>query len=162
MIQRIQSIFLLLAAISALVLFFVQIKYPSGFKMNDTDALNTLTVCYITEYQSETNDFIVKTLIIPALLCTLLVILPIINIFMYKNRRRQSLISRLNILVGTGLLVYLLFFLENKGGTKALIGDSMIHYLILALPALAIIFSYLANLFIMKDERLIKSADRIR
>jgi len=162
MIQRVQSIFLFLAAISALVLFFVQLKYPVNNSNETTDTKNIISVCYVSEYQQAIEDFTKKTLIIPALLCSLLLIVPLVTIFFYKNRRRQSLFSRLNILIGTALLVYILFFLESKGGTKSLINNDFNNYLILVLPALAVVFSYLANLFIMKDERLIKSADRIR
>lgn len=162
MLQRIQSLFLLLATVSSVVLFFVRIEFPSGSTVDGKSVLNVITVCYVSEYQPDTKEFVKKTLFVSALLNTLISLIPLIALFLYKNRMRQSLFCRLNILLGAGMIVYLLFTFERYGGAKQLIKDTTAHYLILILPALTVLFSYLANLFILKDERLVRSADRIR
>lgn len=160
MIQRIQSLFLLLSAVFAIVLFFVKVSFPAA--VNEKDVNNLITVCYVSEYQQDDDGFKTKPLYFSGILNTLVAVISLLTIFLYKNRIRQSLFCRLNILLGAGLIVAIIFVFENYGGVKQLIGNESKHYLILILPALSVLFSYLANLFILKDERLVRSADRIR
>ena len=162
MIQRIQSAFLLLAVVSAILLFFVKIEYQPKVTPDNSKTTNTLSVCYLSEKSADNNTAVTRTLVISALLNTIMAIVPLLTIFFYKKRPLQSLLCRLNILIGSGLLVYLLFYLEKLGGTKEIIGSTFSHYLIILLPATGMLFSYLSNIFIMKDERLVKAADRIR
>jgi len=162
MIQRIQSVFLLFAIISATVLFFIQLKHQLKSTTEEQGVSETITVCYISKTIEGSDDVEKKPLYISALLNSFLIVIALFTIFLYKKRTRQSLFCRLGILTGTGLLVYLLFFLEKAGGTKNLIGNNTQNYLFLILPALTVLFFYLSNVFIMRDERLIRSVDRIR
>ena len=85
-------------------------------------------------------------------------VISFITIFFYKNRKRQLIYNYLNIvlnLVLVGLLVYNLFNLPGEGiNSQKGIG--------LILPLISIILLFMANSGIKKDEKLVKSVDRIR
>lgn len=81
------------------------------------------------------------------------------NIFNFKKRPVQILLN--NIAIGlyvllTGLLLYELL---NLSGGKSDFPEKGIE---LAAPIIAIVMLLLANRYIKRDERLVKSADRIR
>ena len=85
-------------------------------------------------------------------------LLSLISIFSYKNRPRQVLFNRLNIFINAlliGLLVY--WMLNLPGGIS--IPEKGIEPVF---PFLSIVCLLLANMFIRKDERLVKSVDRLR
>ena len=78
--------------------------------------------------------------------------LSIFAIFQFKNRKRQQLIALIARFMITISLILLVFY----RGEHQSFGLGMI---LLIVPFLALIA---ANFFIKKDERLVKSADRIR
>ena len=90
--------------------------------------------------------------------CFACVLIGLLSIFSYKNRKRQILLNNISIVINallTGLLVYWLLNLSGgidfpKKGIEPLF------------PLLAIVFLVMSNLFISKDERLVKSVDRLR
>jgi hypothetical protein len=95
-------------------------------------------------------------------LSTLLIIIPVISfltIFIFKNRKVQLWLAlTLNILV-TGAIILLLYYSLN------IIVDyrtAIIPGFKLFLPILMLIFSVLAYRGIRKDDRLVKSYDRLR
>lgn len=84
--------------------------------------------------------------------------LAFLTIFLYKNRKRQFVLNRLNILLNLillGIFVYrsLLLSEENSVAEKGL---GML------LPIVSVIFLVLANRAVKKDEDLVRSADRLR
>jgi len=84
--------------------------------------------------------------------------LSVITIFMYKNRKSQFVMGRLNIILNfilLGLFVYqsLNLYGETKVSEK---GIGMF------LPIVSIVLLVLANKAIKKDEDLVKSVDRLR
>ncbi len=135
MLQRIQSIYLLIAAGNSLGLIFAfhlwMVKKVIVFAMD-----NMLYLAF----------FIISGL------------LSLITIFLFKNRKLQFVLGRLNIILNfilLGFLVYL--FLNLPGGVetpKKGIG--------MFLPIISIVFLVLANKAIKKDEDLVKSVDRLR
>jgi hypothetical protein len=85
--------------------------------------------------------------------------LAIISIFMFKNRQLQFVLGRLNIILNfilLGLFVYR--SLSLSGGTS----DVSEKGIGIALPVFSIVFLALANKAIKKDEDLVKSVDRLR
>jgi hypothetical protein len=82
-------------------------------------------------------------------------------IFLFKNRPLQLKLGYLIIALGILLPVasFLLFMNESAAlDASAEVMDQAGLYL----PILAILFGFLANHFIKKDERLVKSMDRLR
>jgi hypothetical protein len=87
------------------------------------------------------------------------ILLSIVAIFMFKDRKRQIRITRWNVLFLIGFMVYLLLFLYLIIG----IDLASIHLGWGALmPILAIAFALMANNKIKKDEALVKSLNRLR
>jgi cytochrome c oxidase assembly factor CtaG len=85
-------------------------------------------------------------------------VLSLVNIFLFKNRKLQFVMGRLNILLNFFLLgVFVYWSLIVPGEMK--ISEKGIGMFI---PVLSIVFLVLANKAIKKDEDLVKSADRFR
>ena len=76
-------------------------------------------------------------------------------IFLFKNRSLQIKISNLAILAGLSTIGFLGFLISQETTTFQM-GFG------LAAPVLAIIFSALATMFIKKDDKIVKSMDRLR
>jgi len=135
MIQRIQSIYLLLAAIVSAGVIMVTPLYM----VDDTQL-------YIMDYP------------IYFALTLLSALVSLFSIFRYKNRKQQFVSGRVNILINfllIGLMLYEFFtHLKPVGNATYDLG--------IALPLISIVFIALANRNIMKDEKLVRSADRIR
>lgn len=85
-------------------------------------------------------------------------ILAIAAIFSYKKRSRQILLNNFNIFINVLLTGLLIFWLLNLSGG--------IHFpekgIELAFPLISVFCLLLANIYIRKDEKLVKSVDRIR
>ncbi|MBC8265752.1 MAG: DUF4293 family protein [Flavobacteriales bacterium] len=129
MIQRIQSLFLLLSAtISILIVFY--------FPVFESD---------------EISIFLTEAFFYARLSIFLSVGLAIFSIFQFKNRNRQLIINQISKLCITISFIIIIFSREDY--------NFAIGLFLLIIPYLLII---LANYFIKKDEKLVKSADRIR
>lgn len=139
MLQRMQSIWLLLAAICA----FLTIKF-SFFSGNIEMGGQPASFQYLTA------GFNIWILIVTiALVC-----IAAIDIFLYKNRKLQGRLAILGILFSV-LNIYLYYNQTHK----FLIGN----YDLTAVLAIAIpIFFFLAVRGIYRDQKLIKSLDRLR
>lgn len=158
MIQRIQSVYLALAAIALIVLFFLPVS--SFLSEISYDKL------YITHLKSLTPGaevLVPATKILPlAVLNVINIIVIIISIFMYKKRLFQSRMVKLSILLNI-ILLGLIFFIYSDlvgltVGSDAEYSDSMGLYAIL----FSILMLVMANRGILRDEKLVRSADRLR
>ena len=85
-------------------------------------------------------------------------VLSILSIFMYKNRKSQFMLGRLNIILNFILLGFFVYQSLNVSGGTA-VSEKGIGML---LPIVSIVFLALANKAIKKDEDLVKSVDRLR
>jgi len=83
------------------------------------------------------------------------------EIFQFRHRTRQLLLGTLNLLLITATLGAAFYF-SNKGEqllNLKLEGQALAGFY---LPTLALLLNLLANRFIRSDERLVRSADRLR
>jgi succinate-acetate transporter protein len=136
MIQRIQTLWLLLASICA----FASIKLPFYFGSLEVPG-PTIT---ITPY----DHFVLLVFVIATALVAL------INIFLYSNRSLQIKISVVGVLLGlVNLMHYFLYMRTFKTG-----GLSLYSIFSLLVP----LFFILAIRNIYKDQKLLKSLDRLR
>ena len=129
MIQRIQTIFLLIVVIAQVVLHFQSL---------DVELFG--------------SSYVVIALSLVSFL------LAIISIFSYKKRVRQILLNNINIFINallTGLLIY--WLLNLSGGI-----DFPEKGIELAFHLISLFGLFMANINIKKDEKLVKSVDRIR
>jgi len=84
-----------------------------------------------------------------------------IEIFKYKNRLTQIKLGTLNSLLITGSLVYLVYL--TYSAQSEILPNILGEYKPgLFMPAIALILNSIANRFIRKDEKLVRSVDRIR
>ena len=137
MLQRIQTIYLLLAFVFAgIVPFFVPLWTTTDGK----------------EYYFMQNQVYVALLG----LSTTLTVLSIIS---YKKRQNQFVIGRLTIILNLILLGLFVYRSLNLSGETPAVSEKGIGML---LPILSIVLLVLANKAIKKDEDLVKSVDRLR
>jgi hypothetical protein len=143
MIQRIQTVYLLVASIvSGLLIVVFNLWKAIEKSIFALDLLN-----------SESN--LLK--LIP-ILFLVSAILAFVAIFLFKNRKLQFVTGRLTILINLillGLLIYLSLTLPGETAVSEK-GIGMF------IPILVILLIVLANKAIKKDEDLVKSADRLR
>ena len=128
MIQRIQSLLMLLATLSILVINF---KFPI-LELNEKKLL--MQHFMYAQIALFTSAFLV-----------------IYSILQYKNRSKQLLINQISKL-SLSISFFIVFF--QKGDFLPTIG-----LFLFLVPYLLLFFS---NYFIKKDDKLVKSADRIR
>jgi hypothetical protein len=144
MIQRIQSIYLFLAAfISGGLVFFV-----SFFSYNEMEASNVISLL-------ENDRFLIKSIGIGFFLSSFISFL---SIFLFKKRQNQFVLGRLNILINFYLLGVLIYeSLKVSGGASVSEKGIGIY-----LPIIIVVLLVMANKSIKKDENLVKSVDRLR
>lgn len=140
MIQRKQTIWLLIVAILALL----TIKY-SFYTGNIEDALTKVKTYKVINAQ---------TTIMILILTIAIVVTALITIFLYKDRKKQMLLT--TVLLVVSLLNIVLNYFQTKPFVDG--AYSITAIIVLAIP----LFSILATLGIYRDEQLIKSVDRLR
>ena len=137
MIQRIQTIYLLLAfVVTGVLLFFFPLWTMSDNK----------------EY------FFMQSQVYTILL-GLSTSLTLLGVVSYKKRQNQFVIGRLNIILNLILLGLFVYRSLNLSGETPAVSENGIG---MFLPAVAIVLLVLANKAIKKDEDLVKSVDRLR
>lgn len=141
MIQRIQSVWLLLAAFATGLLF----KLP---------------VFAGTLATGETKELLVGQNYLLFVVTAVLVLFPLMAIFLFKKRSTQKALIWVSILLQ---LVFVgLIWMEVNDFAAAGAFKSSIYKPGAILPIVAIVLLVLAYRGIRKDEKLIKSADKLR
>lgn len=150
MIQRIQSIYLLLAA-SALGLQFV-LPYASAPATVVTDAAGTF------------NDGVFNVIDRPGMLILtgLACAIALISIFMFKNRSVQSKLTSVGSITVAILAVTLAYQFSKMINETGAAMSNVQYQGGIGMPAFSILLLWLANRAIRKDEALVKSSDRLR
>lgn len=146
MIQRIQSIFFLLAAAAAFSLF--AFPFASTEQAVNNSALFSDGIYNIQDH--------IALLIMFCLAGGL----SFVTIFLFKNRKLQLNIGRFAFIANLlGLILAVVFFFHDKEKVMSTPIDDGIG---IFLPIVSFVFLLLAIHFITKDEKLVKSMDRLR
>ncbi len=154
MIQRIQTIWFFFATLTFFALFLFAYVH---FTENGTPKALKVTGVYENRNDEvvSTQDFLALTIA-----TSLIGAIPFIAIFLFRNRKQQITLAYLAIIAVLGHF----FWLYNT--TKQVIGDFKLqpeNYGIgIILPSLTILFLIFAIKGIRKDERLVRSTDRLR
>ena len=90
--------------------------------------------------------------------CVMLVLFGFISILSYKDRKRQMQLNNISMIINALLLGLLAYWLLTLPGGI----DFPEKGIEPVFPLLAIICLLIANVYIRKDERLVKSVDRLR
>ena len=143
MIQRIQSLYLLLAGIISGGLTFVfNIWSTTNSKLYIMDLFGSSSI----------SEKIVPVLFFVSAL------LSIVTIFLFNNRKLQFVLGRLNILTNLFLLGVLVYLSLTLSGEAAVSEKGIGMFL----PIIIIVLLVIANKAIKRDEDLVKSVDRLR
>ncbi|WP_241330153.1 DUF4293 domain-containing protein [Chryseobacterium arthrosphaerae] len=129
MLQRIQTIWTLLAVLAAVFLFI------TGQDVVISDSIPVLNIG-----------------------CIVLVVIGALSIFSFKNRKRQILLNTISIIINALLIGVLAYWLLNLSGGIQFPEKGIEP----VFPLIAVICLLIANVYIRKDERLVKSVDRLR
>ncbi|AWG26644.1 DUF4293 domain-containing protein [Flavobacterium kingsejongi] len=136
MIQRIQTIYLLIAFITTGILPFV---FPLWADVSGKDYFFMKNMAYVVLFGLSTT-------------------LTVFSITSYKKRQTQFVIGRLNIISNLILLGLFVYRSLNLSGETSVSEKGIGMFL----PIVSIVFLALANKAIKKDEDLVKSVDRLR
>ncbi len=129
MLQRIQTIWIILAVLGALFL---------NLTAQDLDILGGSLLINIST--------------------VVLILVGLLSVFSFKNRKRQILLNNISLIINALLVGLLIYWLLNlPGGIQ--FPEKGIEPIF---PFISIICLLLANVYIKKDERLVKSVDRLR
>ncbi len=136
MLQRIQTVYLLLASlVSGVLCLYV----PYGLDQNGVELYALEDVFLLSMFMGSA-------------------LLSLIIIFLFKNRKLQFVLGRVNIILNFILLgVFVYWSLTVSGETK--VSEKGIGMMI---PIISIVLLVMANKAIKKDEHLVKSVDRLR
>lgn len=161
MIQRVQSIFLLIAIIIPIVLIFLPLGYLTtdgaqyvynsiSLKENIPDGTSVIRLYYLAFCLFLTS----------ALSC--------VALFMYKNRVKQMQVVSFTMIVFLITLMLILWVCPDIL-FKKFFGARMEDYIftfntvpLIILIVIEAVCLFMANRFIKKDEELVRSADRLR
>ena len=141
MIQRLQSVWLLLAAICAFITYTLVLY--AGTLADGTQLIFALGDHFL----------LVAYIIALGLLC-------LICIFLFKNRKLQFRLTVFALVLTIGYLVLQYFRIEQFKADNAIQTGS--YQVAALLPILMVVFLFLAARGIRKDEKLVKSLDRLR
>ena len=141
MIQRIQSIWLLIVALAAFATY-------------------TLTLYIGKLADGSLRPFLLADNFLLVIIIIAIGSLAIVCIFLYKNRKLQFRLSVLGVIFSIGFLFMEYLKVEEfKKTNNILTGSYQVGAL---LPVVMIIFFILAARGIYKDDKLVKSLDRLR
>lgn len=136
MIQRIQTIYLIIVALVSGILPFLVSLWTTSEN--------------VPVFAKDNLLFLGAFLGVAVLACS--------AIFLYKKRQNQFVLNRLNMILNLFLLGFFVYRSLNLSGETA-VSEKGIGMLI---PVFSIVFLVLANRAIKKDEDLVKSVDRLR
>ena len=148
-IQRIQSVYLLIAIILMVVFaFFPAFTFTFGEREFVYGALEAGKVGV-----THINPLMLT-------LTILIAVFALIDIFLFKNLQRQMTFCFATIIIGIAMLIAIaveIFIIQGRVGFH----NVMPHWAIL-LPVLAIIFLMLAHKAMSRDKKSLRDADRLR
>jgi len=146
MIQRIQSVFFLLAGGLYLGLFGV--PFANTLKPVPQSAFLSDGAYGINDHVAMMAAFAVAGA------------LPIAAIFLFKTRSVQMRLAIFSIIAAlVGSILTVMFYLQADLNTSK---EAIHPGLGIGLPVAALLFTFLAYRYVNKDEKLVRSADRLR
>ena len=147
-IQRIQSVYLLIAVILMVVFaFFPALTFELGGREFVYGALETgkVGVTHI--------DPLMLMLIV------LISLLALLDIFLYKNLQRQMTVCFVDVIIGLAMLVAIGIQAFVVGGREGVVVNWQWYRI---LPVLSIIFLMLAHKSMSNDKKKLRDSDRLR
>jgi hypothetical protein len=152
MLQRKQSIYLFLAMAFTLLLLISPFEFLQTLNHEE---INSLPPVF------EDGIYDVYDHILFVVFATAAALLSLLAILLFRNRKIQILLARFALVLNVGLLVFSLvvFYQSVAGMAELLLWQPQIGW---AMPVLAGVCVIYAIKLIQKDEKLVKSMDRLR
>lgn len=152
MIQRIQTIWLLLASLAIACLFFIPTVTAS-------DGIVSYEILASGLYKKSSGETALVQSFTPLTISTIaLAVMCFVNIFNFRRRTIQKRVILATIFLITGLLFWNNVYAKQIPG----VSESVSYAVGAFLPAIAILLCVLAFRGIVADEKLLRSADRLR
>jgi hypothetical protein len=155
MLQRIQSVYLFLAALAIFALYLFPLAH--NVYINNIPSTIKITGIYqdVNGQQAHTQIFVALTAV-----TAIIALIPIVVIFLYKNRKQQIAFCYSAILVVIGYSYWLAQTV--KGATDGATLNLENFGIGILLSSISIVLLIAAAKAIQRDEKLVKSVDRLR
>ncbi len=158
MIQRIQTLYLILVALACVLLFF----FPLALYYDEMQGNYKFFIYGVTAMDPEPRVIFPSLFALPLVVITVFsFLLSVLTIFLYRKRLLQIRLCAFNLLATIVLIMVIFFFYASKIRTMTGI-EPEYSYLGMGLPLVSLVLLILANQAIRKDEALVKSTDRLR
>ncbi len=149
MIQRIQTLYLLVVAVMMATLFATE---PATLSMNDVILKLGKDMILTPGGMGETGTVLLRVYAASVFLLVLL------DIFLFRNRKIQMRLTVFCLLLCLGYYVLMAIYLYSANG----LGYEIHWSMPVTFPLVSVILLWLAFRSILKDELLIRSIDRVR
>jgi hypothetical protein len=154
MIQRIQSLYLFISSVITSFLIFTPL---ASFKLQDQIIGELYSYCIkntaVSNVQIKFNPVLLIVLVVVS------VMLGLFTIFLFKKRKLQIWLNVLNILILLAIITLIVYYCISISVNN---NASINYYIQSILPFISIILIFLSIKRIHKDEKLIRSLDRVR
>ncbi len=162
MIQRVQSIFMLIAAVAMISMTFFPLWQKADLETSRLVTMNAFEIRFEQQTASGTMELLgVQNVMLISIGAFLAAGIMLFSLFKYKNRMAQVKLNALFSLISALTIVGVVYF-SLKGNALILPEQQGTFLMGFYLPIVAMFNNFLANRFIRKDEALVRSADRIR
>jgi len=155
MIQRIQTIFLVLVVLLGVVASFLPLLEFNGYEAS----------YLMNAYKTVLSDgtMLTKNMGVGALQ-GIIQLVALATIFLFKKRQLQIKLGKLNILLIAFQIAAIVLYSDVVREAIGPNPEEIIVSLKLGaiIPVLSLLFSYLAVYFIKKDDKMVRAADRLR
>lgn len=162
MIQRVQSVFMLIAALAMIAMTFFPLWEKADFETSRLITMNAFEV-KLEEQNAAGEMELISSLnvMLISLGAFLSAGVMLFSIFKYKHRMTQVKLNALFSLLSAITIIGIVYY-SLKANALMLPEQQGSYLLGFYLPIVAMFSNFLANRFIRRDETLVRSADRIR
>ncbi|MFA5974081.1 MAG: DUF4293 domain-containing protein [Lentimicrobiaceae bacterium] len=158
MIQRIQTLYLSLAFIAIALLF----AFPLAQFLSDHGAY-IFSVRGLKNMVPGEPNVLNPMLFLPLIIVAIsLALLSLYTIFQFKKRSLQIKLTHIGVLTAIALIIGIFFLYIPMIEKKINIVPDYSKAFGIYLPLVALVFMVMANRAIKRDEKLVRSADRLR
>lgn len=158
MIQRIQSIYILLAIIAGVMTFVLPFAH---FYAGDVQ-IAEYAMFGVFNVQSDTFELANPYPMPMWIMSALTILMSIFALVSFKKRAVQMRMVRLGFLVNLSFIVYLFFAIDKVNAELYESSMDILYHAGFYMPVIAVVFLFLAQRGIKADEALVKSLDRLR
>lgn len=158
MIQRIQTVYLSLAFIAIALLF----AFPLAQFFSETGTY-VFSITGLKNMVPGEPDAFKPMVFLPLIIVSVLIaLLALFTIFQYKKRSLQIKLTSFGVFASIALIMGIFFLYIPLIEKKINIIPNYLDSIGIYLPLIALVFIVLANRAIKRDDKLVRSADRLR